>query len=377
MMKVIVAGDFVPRRRTAEQIDAGDFSCLDEIKPIIQTVDYAIVNFESPVVGRKATPIEKTGPNLKCSNRAMECVAQAGFHCVTLANNHFRDQGQVGVEDTISACGKYGVDFVGGGKDLAEAQKILYREIDGKVLAVINACEHEWSIATELYGGSCPLDIISVCHSLKEARQKADYVLLIVHGGKEYYNLPLPRMKKTYHFFIESGADAVVNHHQHCYTGFEVYQGKPIFYGLGNFCFDKIAPKENKLWEEGFLVELHFDNIISFSLYPYTQCSEQSTSVQMMNDTQAFEENIKNLNSIISDDKLLKDAFSKLAKGGKETVYGLLAPYTSWFASILLRKGLLPSTVNKHRIKQLLAHVQCESHQDFILQGLHYELEKG
>jgi poly-gamma-glutamate synthesis protein (capsule biosynthesis protein) len=45
-------------------------------------------------------------------------------------------------------------------------------------------------------------------------------------------------MVETYRFFIEAGADAVVNHHQHCICGYEVYKGKPIFYGLGNFCFD-------------------------------------------------------------------------------------------------------------------------------------------
>ena len=62
-MKLLIAGDFVPRRRTADQIEKGDFSCLEEVKPILQSVDYAIVNFESPVVMREAKPIAKTGPS--------------------------------------------------------------------------------------------------------------------------------------------------------------------------------------------------------------------------------------------------------------------------------------------------------------------------
>lgn len=43
-------------------------------------------------------------------------------------------------------------------------------------------------------------------------------------------------MQEIYRFFVDIGADAVINHHQHCYSGYEVYKEKPIFYGLGNFC---------------------------------------------------------------------------------------------------------------------------------------------
>ena len=30
----------------------------------------------------------------------------------------------------------------------------------------------------------------------------------------------------------------MVNHHQHCFSGYEVDNGSSILYGLGNFCFD-------------------------------------------------------------------------------------------------------------------------------------------
>ena len=240
-MKVLIAGDFVPRYRTATQIESGDYSCLSEVEPIIQAADYAIVNFESPVVIHEAEPIDKTGPNLKCSERAMECVAQAGFKCVTLANNHFRDYGQVGVEDTLSACNKYGLDYVGGGNNFVEAQKIFYKEINKHRLAIVNSCENEWSIAGVDYGGSNPLDIVAVSRAIKLAHENADYVLVIIHGGTELYNLPTPRMKNIYRFFVEQGADAVVNHHQHCYTVMgSAYVGKQTFIGIGATVFDVV-----------------------------------------------------------------------------------------------------------------------------------------
>ena len=375
-MNVLIAGDFVPRRRIAAQIEAGDYSCLEQLKPIIQSSDYAIVNFESPVVSRDANPISKTGPNLCCTEKAMECVAQAGFKCVTLANNHFRDYGQIGVEDTLEACVKNGVDYVGGGKNLLEARRILYKEICGQRLAIINVCEHEWSIVTDEYGGSNPLDVVAVSRNIKEARAQANYVLVIVHGGTEHYNLPTPRMKETYRFFIELGADAVVNHHQHCFSGHEVYREKPIFYGLGNFCFDKPKPKDDVSWENGFMVQLELSDSISFKMHPYSQCTEDDSFIRTLKDTEEFEHNLAKLNHIIVDDDLLAQKFEELSRTRISTARDILVPYSSTLAQRLYTKGLLPSFVSERRLRQLLAHTQCEAHRDILLHGIKLNLKK-
>ena len=369
-MNILIAGDFAPRHRIAAQIDSGDFSCLEQVKPIIQSTDYAIVNFESPVVTRVANAIDKTGPNLKCDQKAMECIAQAGFRCVTLANNHFCDYGQIGVEDTINACKKYKIDYVGGGKTQSEAEQIFYKNINGQTLAVVNCCEHEWSIATVEHGGSNPLDIVSICHDIQTAKQKSDYVLLIVHGGTEGYNLPTPRMKRTYRFFVEQGADAVVNHHQHCYSGYEVYQGKPIFYGIGNFCFDKPVARRDKLWEEGFLVELQLTEEICFRLFPYMQCMEDQPKVKLRTDMPEFEDSLQHLNSIIANDNDLEERFEKLASRGNETARQILSPYSSTLMQWLYSKRLLPSFATKKRMKHFFAHIQCEAHRDILIYGL-------
>ena len=113
-MKVLVAGDYVPKNRVAKLIEQKDYQAVfGEVKPLLEEVDYAIVNLEAPVINGKETPIVKTGPNLKCTANAVESLLWAGFDCVTLANNHFRDQGEQGVRDTLSACDKYGIDHVG------------------------------------------------------------------------------------------------------------------------------------------------------------------------------------------------------------------------------------------------------------------------
>jgi len=240
MIKIIVAGDFCPNERVEKHINDQQYSeVFGNVRPIIESADYAVVNFECPVVLNDAQPIEKTGPTLKSGANAVKSIQFAGFNMATLANNHFYDYGEKGVSGTLITCAEHGIDTVGGGKNLTEAAKVFYKEIHGKKIAFINFCEHEFSIATETSGGSNPLDPVKNYNQILEARNNADYVFVVVHRGYEHYELPGLRMKETYRFFVEAGADVVINHHQHCYSGYKIYNGKPIFYSLGNFCFDK------------------------------------------------------------------------------------------------------------------------------------------
>ncbi len=366
-MKILIAGDFVPQDRVANQINNSDYSCLNAVKPIIQSVDYAIVNFESPVVEHNAKPIDKTGPSLCCTEKAMECVAQAGFHCVTLANNHFRDYGQVGVEDTLQACKSRNLDFVGGGKNIAEAGQVLYKNINGQKLAIINCCENEWSIAAENYGGSNPLNPIKNYYAIKEAKSNADFVLVIVHGGIEGYQYPTPRMQETYRFFVDAGADAVVNHHQHCFSGYEVYHEKPIFYGLGNFCFD-LKGKRGDIWNDGYIVTIQFaDNHISYEIIPYLQCDEKSAVVLIeSNKRKSFDEKISKINEAIANPDLLKNFFQKKIDSLYEYRILALEP-TNKGIKKLQKKRLFPRLISREQMKSMLMRVRCESNSETLV----------
>ena len=200
-MKVLIAGDYCPQNRVADLFEKRDFeSVLGNVRDVISTVDYSIVNFECPVCDGSETPIVKFGPNLKCTEHGVEALKWAGFKCVTLANNHFLDYGEEGVAKTLKTCQDYDIDTVGGGVTLNEASQVLYRKIEGKILAIINCCEHEFSIATDTTAGSNPLNPFQQYYAIQDARKKADYILVIVHGGHEHFQLPSPRMQETYHF---------------------------------------------------------------------------------------------------------------------------------------------------------------------------------
>lgn len=365
-MKVLVGGDLCPRFRTKDVIENNSYEeHLKDVTRIVREADYAIVNLECPIVKGFGTPIIKQGPNLKCSPKVLDAISFMGFHCVTLANNHFYDQGEIGVKDTLDLLSERGVDFVGGGRNLIEAQKVLYKTIGGSILAIVNCCEHEFSIATDLTGGSNPLNPVKQFASIREARCSADYVLVIVHGGHEHYQLPSPRMVETYRFFIDAGADVVINHHQHCYSGYELYHEKPIFYGIGNLYFDTEPIKINQPWNYGYLVMLNFnEGKISFEIHPYEQCGNDPVVSMLRKDS--FRDNLMVLNSTIRDhDRLMAETINYYTKAMREVEF-FIDPYQNRVIRGLSRRGLFPTLIKRKWLLKIQDYLMCESHRDKV-----------
>ena len=370
-MKILIAGDYAPLERVEQSFAQRDFSCFKDVKNRIEAADYALVNLEIPIVEQMCAPIPKYGPALRSSSMAVDALKFAGFACVTLANNHFRDFGDVGCNTTIAYLQKGNIDYVGGGGNLCEAQKVLYKTISGKVLAVVSVCENEFSIATSKSAGAAPLDLVDNYKQIQEARANADYVLVVVHGGHEFYQLPSPRMKKLYRFFVEIGADAVVNHHQHCYSGYEIYQSKPIVYGLGNFCFDNKRHRGSS-WNDGYCVEIDFAMLApSLKILPYRQCDEEPI-VRWMNGVQqqTFEDSIRRLNTIIQDDEALNKAFDHWVEGQVKSKLLLFSSYHNRYLNAAAYRGWLPSLNSKQETLGLINNLVCESHRDVVVEVL-------
>lgn len=373
-MKVIIAGDYSPRGHVQEAIDKEDYCAVfGSIKPIIEKADYSIVNFETTIADETDKPIMKSGPHLKCKVNAVYAIKYAGFKCLTLANNHFRDYGDSAVLKSIETIDNSGLDRVGGGISLAEASRTLYKKIGNEMLAIINACEHEFSIAAETTGGSNPLDSIQQYYAIKEAKAKADYVIVIIHGGHERYQLPSTRMQETYRFFVDAGADAIVNHHQHCYSGFEIYNEKPIFYGLGNFCFEefKSTPTPTN-WNYGFILELMLENNkIGFKMLPYIQCFN-STSVDLIVNREYFDAQVSKLNVVIADKIALKQEAENFYIKDIKRSKVVWEPYNNRAFKLLYYLNMLPSFATNPGIKltTLFNCINCESHKDKMLHVL-------
>lgn len=388
-MNILIAGDFCPQARVKTLCEEGKFSdVLGEAKAIVEKADFSIVNFECPVTWGEEKPIEKKGPNLRCFEKGVEALKWAGFDCVTLANNHLLDFGAKGVGNTIETCRKYGIETVGGGMNLKDASQTLYKTIGEKTLAIINCCEHEFSIATTTTAGANPLNSIQQFYAIKEARTKADYVLVIVHGGHEHWQLPSTRMQETYRFFIDAGADAVVNHHQHCFSGYEIYKAKPIFYGLGNFCFD--APKVKPgIWNEGYMLQINLNDNLNDNLnetpnssttqqlstfncqlstviiHPYLQCME-NPCVKFVEPT-AYNKRLEELNGIIADPEQLRRQQREYYRKDVIKYKELFEPLDLRLFRALRKRGWMPSLISKRRRLMAKDFIECESHRDRLI----------
>lgn len=373
-MKILITGDYCPQNRVA---DCFENQCYDKVlqrvKPITEKADYSIVNFECVVSNGDESPIQKCGSLLRCSKTGVEAIRWAGFDCVTLANNHIRDFGDSGIKNTIDECKKMCIDTVGGGMNLKEASRILCKEIDGRRLAIINCCEHEFSISAEDKAGANPLNPVQQYYAIKEAKKVADYVLVIVHGGHEHFQLPSPRMKETYRFFVDAGANAVINHHQHCFSGYEVYNGAPIFYGLGNFCFDKGKPREKK-WHEGIMVMLNLDNEeVEFEIIPYNQCECQPSVDIKIGDMEILSR-VEELSDIVADSKKLEEKYADYCNQSLREVNLLLEPISNQYLRALQQRHYLPKYhFNKKHILRLYNIIFCEAHRDKVFAFLKKE----
>ena len=375
-VRIVIAGDLCLCDRTAHADLGTLIQTHESCMPVIKAADYAVVNMECAVVTSDIPKaIRKAGPALRCSDKVVDLAKALGFKACTLANNHFADYGNEGVKETFEVLKARELDYVGAGMNAEEAKRILYRKINDANFAFINACEHEFTVATESKAGCNAMNPISLSYDIKEAKKNADYVIVIIHGGHEGYPLPSPRMQEAYRFFVDMGADVVVNHHQHCYSGYELYNGKPIIYGLGNFSFDETGMR-NDIWNEGYMVSLIFDKKISFDLIPYVQNDEQMGILMIEGKREEeFEARIKQLNAIIADPKQLRDAWLTMADQQRDEYIRQLKPYrypvlVKMAQHHLLPKKLtaklLPEYMTEERRLFLKSYFQCESHRDMM-----------
>ncbi len=372
-MKLFIAGDLSLQGRAKQCIwnQTRLTESFGGVRELLKGCDWSVVNLESPVT-ENVTPIPKDGPSLKNPPEVFDIIKFCGFNVVTLANNHLKDFGVKGVKDTLNLCKVNGLANLGAGISINEARKPLMLSDADFTIGILNVCEHESSIATEITAGAAPLDYPNLYNDITSLRHKADKIIVIIHGGREHYQLPTPRMKKEYHFIIDMGADVVVNHHQHCYSGYELYKGKPIFYGLGNFFFDNPSRKDEK-WNQGLLLMLNIErDKTNFDLHPYVQC-KNNIGIQI-GEYASVESSIKKINEIISDDRMLNDYFKKMVFTSKP-----LAPFMPFGCHLfraLYYRGLIPSFISKKNKVLIENAISCEAHRDVLLQYFYMLIHK-
>ncbi len=363
-MNIIISGDFFV---SDDYRNHHLFS--EQVYRLFYSADYRIINLESPLCDVNSTnKIIKTGPYLRSSSATtIPLLKQLKVDLATLANNHIYDYGEKGLLETIKTLDKNLISHVGTGMNKRDAQKIFTLRDKNHKIAIINIAENEWASAGDNSPGTNPMDVIDNVHQIQQAKHDADFIIVIIHGGHEYYHYPSPRMIKQYRFYAENGASVVVGHHSHCISGYEVYNQVPIFYGLGNFMFT--LPSNYDSWYTGLLLQIDIipKAPISFELYPIKR-DKKTHQVELLTelDKAAIMEEIDQYNRVIQDNNLIKTAWEQFLNE-KRRQY--LRPFalTDHFPSKFIRSGLAKlhldeKSINKQNIKMLLNLIRCEAH---------------
>lgn len=364
--EILVGGDFFVK-------DNFNSSVLfsQELIKLFKKVDYRIINLETPIIdSQKKLAINKTGPNLFTTKKTIvPLLNELQINLVSLANNHIMDYGDNGLFETIGHCKNNGIETVGAGNNIEEASKpVIIKNNDYKI-AILNLAENEWSSATENTAGANPMDIIDNFKQIQNAKSQNDFVIVIIHGGHEYYHLPSPRMKKQYRFYTKAGADAIVGHHTHCVGGNEVFNNVPIIYSLGNFLFTINSPHEK--WYTGLLLNLIIskNHPISFKLIPIQQ-QKSDFSLNILNgeEKETIIKEIETYNAIINDDSMLNKKWEFFLKENTKKYLQNLSPINI-FGSRYIRRGLNLLKTNKfilskNYLKLQLNLMRCEAHVD-------------
>ena len=171
----------------------------------------------------------------------------AGFHAMTLANNHTMDCGPDGLASTLARLGDLGIDAFGAGPDLTHAERPLVLEREGRRIALLAASGFADTYAGRSRPGTAPLDRARLGERVRAARELADLVVVAIHADLEFSNYPAPWRVRLSRWLVDQGAAVVVQHHPHVCQGVERYRDGLIAYSLGNF----VLPVRGNAYLEG------------------------------------------------------------------------------------------------------------------------------
>lgn len=206
----------------------------------LKQADLAIVNNEFPYSTRGVQAPDKQF-TFRVDPSYVSILSDAGVDLVTLANNHVLDYGTDALSDTFQTLDHAGIDYAGAGKSLKRASKLIRKHINGHTLGFLAASrvfpDVSWNVENAQPGVFSAYDPSRLLAAVQDARSQCDFLCVYVHWGIERNTAPEEYQVSLAHALIDAGADAVIGAHPHVLQGVEYYQGKPVFYSLGNFIF--------------------------------------------------------------------------------------------------------------------------------------------
>lgn len=358
-MKLNFMGDLVIQNPENIRIGENLKDCLDKS-------NYNIVNFEAPIREEKGISELKSGPNICQSADNQSWLSQNNFQILAMANNHIMDYGTQGLENTLSClknCKHIGVG------NWEEAYSPLIIEEGNLKVALFSMAELQFGILQDDDNrdkqGCAWINHFSVNEIIRHTKKEVDFVVMIAHAGLEGIELPLPEWRCRYRELIDAGCDVIIGGHTHTAQGYEVYKGKPIFYSLGNFCFEKDKPAKDTKWNIGEVVSIEFTKTtLSFVVSGTTF---QNNTIELM-DKATWGTYLHQLNEKLSVNYM--DQINQICNRMMDGYNNLFSMGGYIHIDRMLIKSILRYLLGRCNSLHALNNLQCESHRWTICRAI-------
>lgn len=235
-IQIAVVGDISFEGRNAENPNEMTFAA---VAPWFRKADLAIANLENPLIDAGEPLAGKC--TLHGHTAWAGILSRSGIKIVSLANNHLMDYGLAGLSGTLEALQRAGIASVGAGLNEAEALAPLILEVQQRKVAILARSAVEVSsrcFAEGAQGGVARYNADETLRTAQKVKQQVDHLFLVIHWGLEEYAYPTVKQRQEAATLIAAGVDGILGHHPHVTQGYELINGKPVFYSLGNFMFD-------------------------------------------------------------------------------------------------------------------------------------------
>lgn len=241
---IVITGDVELSEYVQRNYDAGGINGVvgDSLLKELQSADILEINNEFCFSerGEKAPDKQYT---FRVHSSYVSLLTDMGVDVCGLANNHVLDYGKDALSDTFTTLSNAGIEYTGAGVSHDDASKLVVKEVNGKKYGFLAASRvipvGSWNVDSSQPGVFTCYDTTALCNSIAAAKQQVDYLFVCVHWGVEHTDELTDYQVANGHAYIDAGADAVIGAHPHVLQGMEYYNGKPIFYSLGNFIFNE------------------------------------------------------------------------------------------------------------------------------------------
>ena len=226
--------------------DAYNFEpVFSTVKDFLSAADLTIGNLETTLPGRKK--LYAGYPRFGTPDALATAIHRAGIDILTTANNHSCDTGKRGVVQTIKVLDEYGILHVGTyrNKSEYEANRVLMVERNHIRLALLS---YTYGLNDMPIPKGTHVNLIDeqqMTEDIALAREQfPDFIIVLIHYGKEYERYPDQFQKEIVAFLFNEGVDIVLGSHPHVVQPYVLRQvadkygdTKPrlVIYSLGNF----------------------------------------------------------------------------------------------------------------------------------------------